>query len=58
MVPASAGPTQLELSRDASPRTGGYEPQLRDRAREAALLARLHPAKADLIGGLRATGAG
>ncbi|HEX2564118.1 MAG TPA: CHAD domain-containing protein [Acidimicrobiales bacterium] len=32
--------------------------QLRDRAGEAALSARLHPAKADLIGELRATGAG
>jgi CHAD domain-containing protein len=32
--------------------------QLRDRAGEAALPARLHPAKADLIGELRATGAG
>jgi CHAD domain-containing protein len=32
--------------------------QLRDRAGEAALPARLHPVKADLIGELRATGAG
>jgi CHAD domain-containing protein len=32
--------------------------QLRDRAGEAALPARLHPAKADLIGELRAAGAG